>query len=273
MKSFQLKESAITWLCICKSDAISNVLIDTGSSLNVMPLATLEKLSYPGIQLRATSVSVRAFDGSRKTVLGDVDLPISVGPQEFKVTFQVMDIPASYSCLLGRPWIHEAGAVTSTLHQKLKFVSHGKLIIVNGESALLVSHLSAFSYIGGGEVEESSVQGFSAEGTVRKGETCMASLKDAQRVVQEGKAAGWGQLVQLPENQKKEGLGFDARKAKGISSIEGTFRSAGFINAPSEVNVIIRDPPQEELPVFVTPGGACCNWVAVDVPFAIPLSK
>jgi len=46
----------------CKSDSISNVLIDTGSSLNVMPLATLEKLSYPGIQLRATSVSVRAFD-------------------------------------------------------------------------------------------------------------------------------------------------------------------------------------------------------------------
>jgi len=163
----------------CKSDSISNVLIDTGSSLNVMPLATLEKLLYPGIQLRATSVSVRAFDGSRKVVLGDVDLPISVGPHEFKVTFQVMDIPASYSCLLGRPWIHEAGAVTSTLHQKLKFVSHGKLIIVNGEYALLVSHLSAFSYIGGGDVGESSVQGFSAEGGVKKGETCMDSLKDA----------------------------------------------------------------------------------------------
>ena len=64
----------------CKSDSISNVLIDTGSSLNVMALATLEKLSYPDIQLRATSVSVRAFNGSRKTVLVDVDLPISVGP-------------------------------------------------------------------------------------------------------------------------------------------------------------------------------------------------
>jgi len=100
----------------CKSDSISNVLIDTGSSLNVMPMATLKKLSYLCIQLRATSVSVRAFDGSRKSVLGDVDLPIVVGPHEFKVTFQVMDIPASYSCLLGRPWIHEARAITCTLH-------------------------------------------------------------------------------------------------------------------------------------------------------------
>jgi len=140
-----------------KSDSISNVLINTGSSLNVMPMATLKKLSYPSIQLRATSVSVRAFDGSRKSVLGDVDLPISVGPHEFKVTFPVMDIPTPYKCLLGRPWIHEARAVTSTLHQKLKFIRHGKLIIVNGESALLVSHLSAFSYIGGGDVGEASI--------------------------------------------------------------------------------------------------------------------
>ena len=59
--------------------------------------------------------------------------------------------------------------MTSTLHQKLKFVSHGKLIIMNGEYALLVSHLSVFSYIGGGDVGESSVQGFSAEGGVKKG--------------------------------------------------------------------------------------------------------
>jgi len=175
-----------------------------------------------------------------------------------------MDIPASYSCLLGRPWIHEAGAVTSTLHQKLKFVSHGKLIIVNGESALLVSHLSAFSYIGGGDVGEASVQGFFAEGGVKRGKTCMASLKDTQRVVQEGKTAGSGQLVQLPENQKKEGLGFAAHKAKGISPTEGTFRSAGFINAPSEINVIVQDQRQEEIPAFVTPRGSllqldCCR--------------
>jgi len=91
--------------------------------------------------------------------------------------------------------------------------------------------------------------------------------------VQEGKTAGWGQLVQLTENKKKEGLGFAAHKVKGTSPTEGMFRSAGFINAPSEVNMIIQDPPQEELPTFVTPGGACCNWVAVDIPSAILLSK
>ena len=36
---------------------------------------------------------------------------------------------------------------------------------VSGELALLVSHLSAFSYISGSDVDETLVQGFSAEGS------------------------------------------------------------------------------------------------------------
>jgi len=258
---------------LCKLDSLSNVLIDTGSALNVMPKFTLTQLAYSGTQLRPSTVSVRAFDGTRRSVVGDIDLPISVCPHEFIITFQVMDIQASYSCLLGRPWIHEAGAVTSTLHQKLKFVSHGKSIMVNGESTLLVSHLSAFSYIGGSDTEGSSFQGLSADGEVREVETCMASLKDAQKVVQSGKAEGWGQLVQLPENKRKEGLGFSVNRSRVFNPTEGTFHSAGFINAPPEISAIIEDQAEEAAPVFVTPGGSCCNWIPADIPSVIPLSK
>jgi len=243
---------------LCKSDSLSNVLIDTGSALNVMPKSTLTQLAYSGAQLKPSTVSVRAFDGTRRSVMGDIDLPISVGPHEFIITFQVMDIQASYSCLLGRPWIHEAGAVTSTLHQKLKFVSRGKLITVNGESALLVSHLSAFSYIGGSNTKGSSFQGLSAEGEVREFETCMASLKDAQKIVRSGKAEGWGQLVQLPENKRKEGLGFSASKSGVFNPTGGTFHSVGFINTPPEINAIMEDQAEEMIPAFVTPGGSCC---------------
>ena len=101
--------------------------------------------------MRYSGVIVKAFDGSRKTVIGEVDLPVKIGPSDFQITFQVMDIHPAYSCLLGRPWIHKAGVVTSTLHQKFKFVKNGKLVIVSGEKALLVSHLSSFSYA---EVED-----------------------------------------------------------------------------------------------------------------------
>ncbi|KAI5390428.1 hypothetical protein KIW84_075664 [Lathyrus oleraceus] len=121
----------------CKDDALSNVLVDTGSSLNVLPKSTLSRLPYQGAPMRYSGVIVKAFDGSRKTVIGKVELLMKIGPSDFQINFQVMDIHKAYSCLLGSPWIHEAGAVTSTLHQKLKFIKNGKLVIVRGEKALL----------------------------------------------------------------------------------------------------------------------------------------
>ena len=66
-----------------------------------------------------------------------------------------MDINPAYSCLLGRPWIHSAGVVPSTLHQKLKFVVGGQLIIVFGEEDKLVSCPSATPYV---EVVEESLE-------------------------------------------------------------------------------------------------------------------
>ncbi|XP_050877163.1 uncharacterized protein LOC127080915 [Lathyrus oleraceus] len=122
----------------CQEDVLSNVLVDTGSSLNVMPKSTLSKLSYQGSPMRYSGVVMKAFDGSRKTVIGEVNLPLKISPCSFHITFQVIDIHPAYSCLLGHPWIHEAGAVTSTLHQKLKSVKNGKLVIVGGEQAMLV---------------------------------------------------------------------------------------------------------------------------------------
>ncbi|KAI5421073.1 hypothetical protein KIW84_044783 [Lathyrus oleraceus] len=106
-----------------------------------------EELPEEGAPMTYSGVIVKAFDGSRKTVIGEVDLPVKIGPSDFQITFQVMDIHPAYSFLLGRPWIHEAGAVTSILHQKLKFVKNGKLVIVSGEKALLVSHMSSLSYV------------------------------------------------------------------------------------------------------------------------------
>jgi hypothetical protein len=42
----------------CRDDAMSNVLVDTGSSLNVLPKSTLSKLSYQGPPMRQSGVVV-----------------------------------------------------------------------------------------------------------------------------------------------------------------------------------------------------------------------
>ncbi|GAU23956.1 hypothetical protein TSUD_183550 [Trifolium subterraneum] len=249
------------------------------SSLNVMSKITLDKLAYRGAPLRPSALIVKAFDGSKKSVIGEINLPILVGPYEFQITFQVMDIRASYSCLLGRLWIHEAGAVTSTLHQKLKFVREGKLVIVNGEEALLVSHLSTFSYIGADVEDGTAFQGLSIEeGSSEKAKAPMKSMKDGQKVIQGDVASHWGRPVQLLENKKKEGLGctpFTKMSKPNVirKPFTDIFRGARFINAPPETKAIIEHEGEEEPPSFLTPGGICCNWVTVDVPSVTPLYK
>ena len=94
-------------------------------------------------------------------VHGEVNIHVKVGSQTFESTFYVMDIRPSYSCLLGRPWIHEAGAVTSTLHQILKYPVRGKIVTVHGEEEYMVSHLNSFRYVEmDGEFIETPCQNF-----------------------------------------------------------------------------------------------------------------
>ena len=109
----------------CLNHIMAKVLIDNGSSLNVMPKCTLDKLPFNTSHLRPSSMVVRAFSGSRRDVKGEIDLPIQIGPHICHIIFQVMDINPAYSCLLGRPWIHSVGVVPSMLHQILKFVVEG----------------------------------------------------------------------------------------------------------------------------------------------------
>lgn len=78
-----------------------------------------------------------------------------MGPHQFTIIFQVMDIHPAYSFLLGRPWIHAVGALTSTLHKNLKFLFKDKFVIVYGEDYSIISELSSFRYV---ETEEEVVE-------------------------------------------------------------------------------------------------------------------
>jgi hypothetical protein len=223
--------------------------------------------------MRQSGVVVKAFDGSRKTVIGEVDLPIKIGPSDFQITFQVMDIHPSYSCLLGRPWIHEAGAVTSTLHQKLKFVKNKKLVVVGGEKALLVSNLSSFSYIDAEDEVGTQFQALSIDKPIEKKSPSFTSYRDAKLAIECGAVAGLGKVLELEDNRSRAGIGYGS----GACNEQGLFTSGGFIHADQpaeeEAAAIIEEEDAEDLNNFVIPGGVCHNWVAVDVPTVIHRSE
>ncbi|PKI69349.1 hypothetical protein CRG98_010255 [Punica granatum] len=112
----------------CNNYVIGRVMIDNGSALNVCPVTTLKQMNVDLNRVRPSKTAVRAFDGSRREVNGEIDLLIDVGLCSFSITFQVLDIPNAFSLLLGRPWIDSASAVPSFLHQRLKFIVEERLI-------------------------------------------------------------------------------------------------------------------------------------------------
>ncbi|KAI5445724.1 hypothetical protein KIW84_013813 [Lathyrus oleraceus] len=145
---------------------------------NVLPKSTLLKLSYQGDPMRYSGVIVKAFDGLCKPVIGEVNLPVKIGPSYFQITFQ-----------------------------KLKFVKNGKLVIVGGEKELLVSHLSSFSYVEAEDEVGTPFQALSIAAEKRVGAP-MSSLKDAKKIVEEGVVDQWGRMVEVSDNKGRTGLGF-----------------------------------------------------------------
>ncbi|KAA3465816.1 hypothetical protein EPI10_000955 [Gossypium australe] len=139
----------------CKGYIVPSVLIDNGSALNVMPLATLSRMPVDMSYLRPCHSTVRAFDGTRREVMGRIEVPLEVGQCTYNIEFQVTDIAPSYNCLYGRPWIHSAGAVPSSLHQKIKFIMDNRLITVAGEEDIVASISTDAPYI---EVNKDAVE-------------------------------------------------------------------------------------------------------------------
>ena len=97
--------------------------------------------------MKACQSIVRAFDGTKKEVMGRIEVPLRIGPVTYEVDFLVMDIKPSYNCLLGRPWIHSAGAVPSSLHQKVKLVSEDRLVTIDAEEDIIAMMTSDAPYV------------------------------------------------------------------------------------------------------------------------------
>ena len=205
----------------CRDKFISKVLIDGGSAVNICPVATLRALGIDVGKLRCSQVSVKGFDGAQRDVVGEIDLFLEIGPVEFIVKFQVMDISTSYNLLIGRPWIHMAGAVPSTLHQSLKFVWNHQEVVIHGEGNNSLYPECSIPPIGNVEKLDGSV--FHVKENVcaaqaRKMELPQVLMMVAWEMLKNGFRPGQGlglnsdgivEPIQLPGHKYTFGLGYE----------------------------------------------------------------
>ena len=58
---------------------------------------------------------------------------MQTGSETVEVDFIVVDAYSPYTAIVARPWLHTLGAVSSTLHQKIKYPSEGQIEEILGD--------------------------------------------------------------------------------------------------------------------------------------------
>lgn len=109
------------------------MLIDIGFLLNICPLRTLTRLEVDLSRMQTWKKNMKAYDGFWRVTIRDIALNMVIGPVIFSITFQTMDISASYNILPRQSWIYMAGALHSMLHQCHKFMHDHQGVVIHGE--------------------------------------------------------------------------------------------------------------------------------------------
>ncbi|XP_074559159.1 uncharacterized protein LOC141815103 [Curcuma longa] len=104
---------------------VSRVLVDTGSSVNIIFKKAFDQMHIDEDDLEPMATALYGFTGNEVRPLGQARLAISLGEEPARRTrycyFTVVDAPSSYNVILGRPTLGAFSAVASTHHQKIKF--------------------------------------------------------------------------------------------------------------------------------------------------------
>ena len=68
-----------------------------------------------------------------------------------EVIFIVVDAYSPYTAIVARPWIHALEAISSTLYQKVKYLSRGQIEEIRGDQAMarqcMVAAISRRSHV------------------------------------------------------------------------------------------------------------------------------
>ncbi|WZZ59380.1 hypothetical protein YC2023_059487 [Brassica napus] len=100
---------------------LSRVMMDTGSSADVLFYDAFKRMGFTKALLKQERTPLIGFAGETTYSLRSIELAVTAGEIRKIVEFIVIDRPAPFNPILGRPWLYSMKAVPSTYHQCLKF--------------------------------------------------------------------------------------------------------------------------------------------------------
>uniref|UniRef100_A0A2N9GZP3 Peptidase A2 domain-containing protein n=1 Tax=Fagus sylvatica TaxID=28930 RepID=A0A2N9GZP3_FAGSY len=174
---------------------VRQALVDTGSSLNLIPMNTLQAANISRRKIQGTPMEVTGFGGAIEYTIGHIQLALKVGPILSLTRFHVIDSAVSYHVLLGRPWLHKHKLVSSTYHQCVK----GRL---NGKPIRLPANNTPFDKIEAHFVEVAFYKDLASAGEASTSRTIGTPLPTWEDI-RDHSEADLRNILELKKKQKK----------------------------------------------------------------------
>ena len=115
---------------------VKRVMVDQGSAAEIMYPDLFKGLNLRTEDLTPYNSPLVSFEGKIIIPKGQIRLPVQAGAEIVEVDFIVVDAYSPYTAIVARPWLHTLGAVSSTLHQKIKYPSGGKIEEILGDQTM-----------------------------------------------------------------------------------------------------------------------------------------
>ncbi|KAJ3704029.1 hypothetical protein LUZ61_007734 [Rhynchospora tenuis] len=133
-------DDAIVLMLRIHGTRVKRILVDTGSSADVLYFDALKQLNLATFPLTPMHTPLVGFAGDRVVPLGTIELDVVFGesPRDVstKIKFIVVNAPSAYNAILGRKSLNSIGAIASTKHLMIKFPTKGGVGISRGEQQL-----------------------------------------------------------------------------------------------------------------------------------------
>ena len=116
---------------------MKRVMVDQGSAAKIMYPDLFKGLNLRAEDLTPYNSPLVNFEGKVIIPKGQIRLPVQTGSKTVEVDFIVVNAYSPYTAIVARPWLHTLEAVSSTLHQKIKYPSRGKIEEILGDQTMV----------------------------------------------------------------------------------------------------------------------------------------
>ena len=115
---------------------MKRVMVDQDSMVEIMYPDFYRGLNLRAEDLTPYSSPLVSFKGKVIIPNGQIKLPVQTSSETVEVDFIIVDVYSPYTTIVARPWFHTLGAVSSTMHLKVKYPSEGQIEKILADQAM-----------------------------------------------------------------------------------------------------------------------------------------